>query len=335
MKNDHPWREIEAPSKPSSFNARRIPDIGSEDWGLYWAVDSDRCCLLILRHASGRRASHHLPMLKGLVLEDRNTEDRDGNLVIVRLADPEHRDIFYRFCEDIVAAVRLARAGEDAVERLAVRTWRWHRLLTTGRDGRLSRSEQKGLIGELLVLERHLLPVVSAGDAVRGWVGPLGAPRDFQIGDIGVEAKTCTPLASKINISSAEQLDSSNSTRVFLHVIEVSEALEDSPSAVTVPEVVKRTREMVVEKDMSAEGEFEDRLLAAGFDWADDYSEDRWLVGSESLYEVVEGFPRITPETTPAGVAEVRYLIALAQCDDFRVPDADLAGAIAGGQHGD
>ena len=330
MKSDHPWGEIETPRESSGFNARRIPGVGSASWGLYWAVDSHRKCLLLLQHCSSRRPSHRLPTLKGLQVEVLPTEDGSGKLVVLRLKDGEHKDIFYRLCKDIVASTRLAQSAEEAVDRVVVRTWRWHRLLSGGRDGRLSAQEQKGLIGELVVFERHLLPSVGAGDAVRSWVGPLGAPRDFRVGPVGVEAKACRPLASALPVSSAEQLDSTDDARLFLHVTEVAKALEDAAAAVTVADVVGRIRDLIAERDLGAERDFEERLLATGFDWADDYTDHRWLIGGESLYEVVEGFPRITPAIVPAGVDGVRYLVLLSQCEGFRVGSSDLADAITG-----
>ena len=123
--------------------------------------------------------------------------------------------------------------------------------------------------------------------------------------------------------------------RLFLHVIEVAEALEDSASAVTVADVVRQARDTIAEQDMSAERDFEERLLAAGFDWADDYSDRRWLIGKESLFEVVAGFPRITPGIVPAGVDNVRYMVVLSQCEGFRVDRSDLVVAMSGDNDGD
>ena len=189
MKTDDPWKDIGPPSEPNAINARRISGIGSLAWGLYWAIDSRQQCLLILQHRAARQPSHRLPRLRGLLVEDSATEDGVGCRVIIRLTDREQREVFHRFCTDVVEATRLAQSEEEAIGRFLTRTWRWHRLLRSGRDGRLSDEEQKGLIGELRLLETHLLPEISAGDAVEGWVGPTGAPKDFQIGPVCVEAK--------------------------------------------------------------------------------------------------------------------------------------------------
>ncbi len=330
MRIDDPWKAIPQPTETNRISARRIPNAGSHAWGLYWAVDGQRHCLLILQHRSTHRTSHRLPRLKGLQVEVQPTEDDSGERLIVRLTDGELREIFHRFCVDIVDATSRSQSEDEAIDRFLVRTWRWHRLLKGGGDGRLSEEEQKGLIGELHLLERLLLPAAGAADAVQAWMGPLGAPKDFQLGWISVEAKTRTPQISTIRISSANQLDSNGATRLFLHVTQVSRAASDTASAPTISDIAARTRDTIASLDMSATVLFEERLNATGFDWNDDYSDRRWLIGTGSLYEVREGFPRITPAMIPSGVDDVRYMIALAQCDGFRVAKATLAEALAG-----
>ncbi|WP_420463805.1 PD-(D/E)XK motif protein [Candidatus Palauibacter sp.] len=335
MTSDHPWGEIEPPRESGNFSARRIPGVGSGAWGLYWALDEHRNYLLMLQLGADRRPSHRLPTLKGLRVEVQSAVGGATLLLIVRLTDEDHLDIFHRLCRDIVEATRSARSGEEAADRLVMRTWRWHRLLRGGRDGRLSHREQMGLIGELLVLQGHVLNTVPPREAVESWGGPLGFPRDFEIGLIGIEAKARAPLTPVISISSAGQLHATGTSRLFLHVSEVGSAPQNSGSAVTVTDVARRTRELIRAGDMSADGGFEERLLATGFDWTDDYSDSRWLIGEEALFEVVEGFPRITPEIVPDGVDEVRYVIALSQCREFRVEKRDLADAMLGGLDAD
>ena len=334
MRIDDPWKAIRPPTETNRISARRIPEAGSHAWGLYWAMDGQRHCLLILQHRSTRRPSHRLPRLRGLQVEVQPTEDGSGERLVVRLTDGELREIFHRFCLDIVDATCRSQSEDEAIERFLVRTWRWHRLLMGGGDGRLTEEEQRGLIGELHVMERHLLPAVGAADAVRAWMGPLGAPKDFQLGWLSVEAKTRTPQISTIRISSANQLDSHGATRLFLHVTQVSGAMGDSASALTVSDMAARTRDTIASLDMSATVLFEERLNATGFDWNDDYSDRLWLIGTDTLYEVSEGFPRITPAMIPSGVEDVRYVIPLARCESFRVAKTILAEALAGERDG-
>ena len=296
-------------------------------------MDSQRHCLLILQYRSERRRSRRLPKLRGLRIEVFPTKDRSVERLIIRLTDGEQREVFHRFCLDIVDSTRPSRSETEAVERFLIRTWRWHRLLRGGSDGRLSQEEQKGLVGELCVLERPLIPVIGPVEAVQAWTGPIGAPKDFQAGWIGIEAKTCSPHAPAVRISSAEQLDTAGTTRLFLHVAEVSATSGDSGS-VTVTEVASRVRDNIAALDASASIQFEERLSAAGFDWNDDYSDNPLLIGNVSLYEVLEEFPRITPSMFQAGVEDVRYVIALSRCEGFRVDMRVLTQALSGETNG-
>ena len=333
MPAEDPWKGIDLPTDGTRISARRIPDAGSPTWGLYWAMDSRRHCLLILQYSAKNRLARRLPRLRGLLVEALPTEDRSGRRLIIRLTDGEQRELFHRFCMDVVDATRPSRSETEAVERFVVRTWRWHHLLRRGGDGRLSKEEQRGIIGELCVLEHQLLPVIGAVDAVQAWMGPLDAPKDFQIGWIGIEAKTRSPHMPSVRISSAEQLDATGTTRLFLYVVELSRAL-GAPASVTITDVASRVRDTIAALDLSAVIQFDERLSATGFDWNDDYSDNPLLIGEISLYEVRQGFPRITPSLCLPGVGDVRYSIALARCESFLVDMATLTQAISGDANG-
>ena len=328
MPIDDPWRGIDPVIETSHINAQRVEDVGSLTWGLYWAIDSQNNCLLVLQHHSEYRCSRHLPKLRGLLIESLPTEGLSGECLVIRLTDSKQREIFHRFCMDIVIATKPACSEEEAVERFLVRTWRWHYLLKGGTDGRLSKEEQMGLIGELCVLKHRLLPLISPVYAVRAWRAPFGASRDFQVDLIGIEAKTFSPHVPTIWISSAEQLDATGTIRVFLHVTEVSES--SGPESVTITDVVASIRDTITSRDKSAAILFEECLNATGFDWSDDYFDNKWLIGDSSIYEVVEGFPRITPPMLLQGVEKVQYAISLSLCESFRVDMSALDEAISG-----
>lgn len=332
--NENPWRDLGVPDATAGLSARRIGDVGGPRWGLYWAVDWRRQCLLVLVHSEGLTSQHRWPTLRGLRIE-RQAASRGREFLVFRLTDAEHRDIFYRFCTDLIGAAGAARSEQEAVDVCIMRTWRWHRLLKRGRDGRLTAEEQKGVIGELTVLTELLMPAIGVSQAVAAWVGPLGASRDFETGAAGIESKACAPLSSKVRISSADQLGSDEAHVLFLHVTEVAAAVGGSSAALTVTQAVERAREFVESQDTSALGEFEERLMAVGYSDADDYSDQLWLIGDVAIFAVVDGFPRIIPPMLPSGVSGVRYQVALAECEPFRVNVADLSAIISGTSNDD
>ena len=318
MKRSDPWEQIDPPSVADTMTARRISEVGSDTWGLYWAVDVQHHCLLVLQYRSDSNESlPRLPALRGLSMRYSKTEDGLGNRLIIGLVDGEHREIFLRFCTDIVEATKIAQSETQAISKLLTRTWSWHRLLTTGSLGRLSVEEQKGLVGELRFLENYVFQATSISDAVESWLGPFGAPNDFQLGLACVEVKTYTRLKPYVTVSSIQQLDTSDSDTLFLYSCQLERALETSDKSISLTELVDRVKSIIGERDSSVIVPFEERLSALGFDPDEDYSDCNWLFGKEKLFRVNDGFPRISSKTVPRGVDNIQYRIEIAACEPF------------------
>lgn len=330
---DDPWKNLTPPSNADALNARRV-DAGMP-WGFFWARGIDRRCLLLFRHNEDASPKVRLPHLKGIETTLTDVDGDRNRTLALRLLDSAQRDIFHRLCLDIMASAASAETEAEAVAVALARTWRWHHLLRGGGDGRLSPEEQKGLIGELLVLDQ-LLRSLSAHDAVSSWRGPLGAPKDFEVGRVSVEAKARRGAATPyIAISSEHQLDITGVDTLFLHVAELDHAQSDAPSGFTLSEIARRLHSAIGITDQLAADLFETLLSAAGFDWEDDYSDVKWIQGPDRLYRVGDDFPRITPASFPGGVLNVRYSVSLFECEPFRVPVDILTTALAGASHGD
>lgn len=323
-----PWKGLVLPEQSSTVSGRRVdPEL---KWNLYWALDTDGGCLLIMQHSHLTSPSGKLPKLRGLEVE-RRMPAGDHGLLVVRLKDSGQREIFHRLCLDIVRATRLAHSEEDAIERFLARTWRWHRLLRGGRDERLSDDEQKGLLGELQLMRRHLFQCIGFEASIRSWTGPIGSPKDFEIGRVCIEVKARRGAATPfVTISTEHQLDTTGIDALFLHVAEVTITAEDDPKGVTVAEVAESVLRDLQKMTPSVVELFEERLLAVGFSWEDDYSDKKWLIGPERVFEVSQGFPRITPDMYPAGVSNVKYAISLHDCDPFRTDYAHLTSRLSG-----
>ena len=72
---------------------------------------------------------------------------------------------------------------------------------------------------------------------------------------------------------------------------------------------------------------FEIALEAWGYAHREEYDHPAWLLTDRRLFEVREGFPRITPAMLPAGVQNVSYEVLLRDCEPFAV---DLIETING-----
>lgn len=327
-----PWKVLEPPAQAYAASGRRVdPEL---QWNLYWGLDADRSCLLMFRYARENSPRNKLPSLRGLDVEMRRLPDSRDALLVVRLKEPEQRAIFHRLCLDISSATREAESEADAVQRFLARTWRWHRLLRTGHDGRLSTEEQKGLIGELQFLEYHLMPVLGVQKALHAWVGPLDAPKDFEIGDVCVECKARRGGAQPwLSISSEFQLDDDGLSALFVHVASINTTTMDDEGR-TLTDIVKAVGTNIEIEDPGAEQLFNERLSAAGFDWSHDYSDSLWQSGSEQLYEVQGQFPRVRSAALVPGVSKLKYAISLHACEGYRVDAEYVRAMIEGNRDG-
>ena len=328
---DDPWRDIPPPSSTDSLNARRVD--ADMLWNFFWARGVDGRCQLILRHASESSISVRLPRLRDIDISLTTGDGDRSRTLAFRLLDPSHLDIFHRLCLDIMTVAADAKSEHEAVAVTLARTWRWHHLLRGGEE-RLSPEEQKGLIGELLVLERLLLPLLSAMDAVSSWRGPLGAPKDFEVGRIALESKARRGAATPfVAISSEHQLDISGVDALFLHVIELDESPADAPNNMTLSGIVDLVRKHILSMDDGAAEKYDSLLLAAGLRPDDDYSDSCWVEGRSHIYRVDPDFPRISADKISAGITNVRYSVALKDCEPFLCDGSALATALKGSRN--
>ena len=161
MMGKDPWEEIDTPSIADSVAARRVD--ANLPWNFFWARGVDGRVLLTLRHATRSATTARLPRLRVPRLRDIEvtlspSDESDTQLLAFKLLDSNQRDIFRTLCEDIISAASQAKSEVGAVSAALARTWRSHHLLRGGRGTLLSPEEQMGLLGELFVLERLLLP---------------------------------------------------------------------------------------------------------------------------------------------------------------------------------
>ena len=321
--SEDPWNGLAPPNAAHAVTARRVD--ASMSWDFFWAVDLNRKYLLLLQYDAESQPEGHLPRLNGIEVAAHPSSQGKPGLLTFRLLDSTSRDVFERLCRDIVDGAAAAKTEKEAVAVTLARTWRWHYLLRGGGDGRLTPAEQKGLVGELLTLERLLLPGLSAGDAVAAWGGPLGAPKDFEVGRVAIEAKARRGGAAPyVTINSEHQLDTTGVDALFLYVVEVTRAPLEPGSGLPVTAVAGRVRDLIQDRDPGAVEPYESRLLSAGLRWDDDYSDMPWMEGPGRLYRVDDTFPRLSASGIPSGVSGVQYAVSLSECEACLVTEADL-----------
>ncbi len=321
----NPWEGLSIPTVAESVLANRIDS--ELDWLFYWARDPQRHYAWLMSLDADSLPSGPAPQLRGVdVRLSRNEQNGEGLLSMI-LLDSASRDLFYHLCEDVMSCTATASSEEEAAAMALARTWRWHHLLRGAGSGRLSDEAQKGLVGELEVLREILVPRVGGPVAVHSWLGPLDAPKDFEVGRTAIEVKSRRGTAIPyVTINSESQLDEAGCDALFLIVVEVTPAV--ASEGLTLTDVVGLTHRAIEESSPAAIEEFEGRLAAAGFRWDDDYSGTGWLVGEHVAYQVQDAFPKIASGEVPVGISSVSYRLSLHSIEHFRVTSETVAESL-------
>ncbi len=130
-------------------------------------------------------------------------------------------ELFETLCRDVMAAGEIAETEAEALDRALGRTFRWHYLLRGGKLEVLSEEAQKGLIGEIEIL-KLLIDNLGAKPALTAWMGPSGAPKDFELKADCIEVKARRGASQPaVKITNEHQLADVPNRRLWLAILAV------------------------------------------------------------------------------------------------------------------
>lgn len=255
-------------------------------------------------------------------VEITRAQRQDGKWILaLKLHRRELLALFTQLCNDLIEASRGIDPQGDSGAFLLSRVARWRRLLEFGKDGSLSEQELRGLIGELVFMNRFAIPMWPPDASIEAWVGPFDASQDFCFPDLSIEVKTIRPGSPTVKISSIAQLDTTGG-RLLLAVLSLSASTAEDPKAVSVANIVDDLRCKLAPSEPAAR-EFNSRLAAAGYVDSQKYENTFFRVGDIRLFEIKDNFPRLTRRELPEGVVEARYDISLAACANFEISEIE------------
>ncbi|MBS1775366.1 MAG: PD-(D/E)XK motif protein, partial [Bacteroidetes bacterium] len=148
----------------------------------------------------------------------------DKNILIFKLLNFEHKDIFAVLCEDLIASISEETNEKRIIREVLNRFEKWKSLFNKiGLQG-LKPEEQRGLFGELYFLRKFLRTTNNFLPLINTWTGTEKQIRDFQSGSWAVEVKTTHGNNhQKVQISSERQLDTTNLENLFLYHISLEQ----------------------------------------------------------------------------------------------------------------
>lgn len=280
--------------------------------GLYMAIGHDMALHLFIPvdgHSDGS-----LPVrLNGLEVHERKVLIRaaDASLFVDVCSTPAYEAMFTTVAREVAQAVAVERMEP---RRAAIRTIRrWQTFWRPPRSAKLTRAQQLGLFGEVLWLNRILLPLLGP-EAVYRWTGPNGERHDFQGASLHVEVKVTERSQPVFRISGLEQLDPPDGKCLALGTVMVRE--ESGAADGLVQEVA--SCEANLASHIAELEAFHDRLASVGYrrESESEWDKLRVLLRAADLYVVDAGFPRLSAERLvggcPPGVGEVVYDVDLA-----------------------
>ena len=281
--------------------------------------------LLIEAHATPRSGELYLPACRGIHIAHEISREGEGirTSISILLKDSSKRDIFAILCADLLDVMARAKDSLTALDACVARLSAWHALFERLTREGLSAERQRGLFGEMHVLQDLMLPTLHPVEAVRAWLGWDRSHQDFKSGGNAIEVKTSIAKCHvKILISNEKQLDDRPHDMLVLAHVRIDES--DS-KGLSLPDLIAGIREALSAQPLARQ-ELDDRLFQAGYldNQADLYSQPCYSVNDVKLFHVHGNFPRLTEANLPIGVGDIHYSIVLSELGSFEIDGALL-----------
>ena len=294
--------------KPDTFT--RVKP--SQNLDIYRGVDAlGRNALLLITSSSP------IPAKSSKSIEVGSGQRTDGKFSLMfSLRDARYEDMFDCFCKDIISSSDIqAVADRNAYAFFVNRYNKWAALFEKAPNDILSPSVIKGLIGEILVLKNILIPQLGEVSALEAWMGPLLSPKDFIFEKSWVEVKTISSPVESIQISSIEQLDSTNDGQIVIVRLDSSNLAD--PDSISINGLFD---EMVgLLQNPVARNLFEEKLLVIGYCFNRLYDNVRFSFKKMELYKVTPDFPAIKRESIPPAILQAEYNISIPAIEKFKI----------------
>lgn len=255
------------------------------------------------------------PLLRALITRLADSDGARSYLVVTCL----DRGLERGFADLVESVLGRIEAGDGSLAAYASAVDDFRALFSQGSRGKVDEPRIRGLVAELLELERL---VSLDARAVRLWFGPEKDRHDFRGGVHAIEVKSTRRQSGKVTISGLEQLAAPRGGALLLrrYVLEPSEG-----GGFSVAGLFRR----LLTADVSSR-DLLTRLVGMG---CPDPEAAGWnhvvfnLEGCDT-FRVAENFPRLTPAAfeggIPAGVSSVTYEIDLGQTAHLRIDEEEL-----------
>lgn len=240
-----------------------------------------------------------------------------SNELIIILQENELSDIFTMFIEDIINSISIASTTDDALLKISQRVSYWKRLFGKFTGGLLTPQQQRGLYGELLILEFLLKQIDNQVKVLEAWQAPTGTNQDFYFNSLAIEVKTTKSNNPTIKIANEFQLDSSLFNNLFIAFIRLSEIQGGED---TLLHKINDIRSILQAFPLLID-DFNLKLSHLGIcrDLENEYDKTSYKIRNITYYQVTDDFPRIISTMVDKAVSHISYEISPNECSDFGI----------------
>lgn len=285
------------------------------------------CVYVAINHSTDVNISNFSNLQEIQVDLFASPNELNKNILIFKLLNFEHEDIFAVLCEDLIASISEETNEKIIIREVLNRFEKWKSLFNKiGLQG-LKPEAQRGLFGELYFLRKFLRTTNNFLSIVNTWTGIEKQIRDFQSGSWAVEVKTTQGNNhQKVQISSERQLDTTNLDDLFLYHISLE---QQQNSGETLNDIVDSVMD-ILRSEIIALNKFKSKIYEFGyFDLQRNlYETVGYHIRQDEFYKVEKDFPRIEENNLRAGVGDVKYSIILSQCAPFSIGEREVFGTV-------
>lgn len=304
------WQEMSSGASGAAGLDRRLLDMDAPV-GIYACIywPGGQPGLLVEGEGIVRPVAGRLPKCRGVRLSHEILRGEPTRTIIrIVLEDQRLREIFAVLAVDLLGVAGCQSTPAEALRLCTDRIAMWQGLFERIPADGLSDEVQRGLFGELWVINDLFLNVLSPADAVAAWIGPDPGNQDFVHRGIAVEVKSSLAKRhSRLSIANEKQLDETPFRKLFLAHVRLDDG---SAQGESLPGLVELCRDRIGQDPFAAR-HFDNSLLQAGYldAHAPLYTDRSWQVSSLRFFHVRCAFPRLKEANLPPGVGDIRYSI--------------------------
>lgn len=239
----------------------------------------------------------------------------DGDYVLsFNLLDDSLSDIFYQFISDIVD--KAYNINDYSPIAFVIERWKkWINMFKNPKNIFLSENEVRGLLGELIYLEKCMFDKYGIDRSLESWIGSSLSHKDFEIDDTWYELKTIRENALTVTISSIEQLDSNEYGELVLVKLEPSNESISEP--IKLNDYINKIRSCF--SNDSQLKTFNEKLDERKYFYAPEYDKYVYSIKSIDHYGVNEEFPRLKENDLPDSIARASYELYIKKIEKFKI----------------